>query len=382
MPYWQEPYLTLHVVWHPSCNESSVAASRLIEHFTRERYSIEDMGVSIFEWSNLSQDSRVSGLLDLGANEAVVVIVLISDQIQQDRNWSNYVTELSDKCLSGDNRHSRGRLFPVAVNPGTLSTNLGVQALRWCDWNLDSDGRSRRLVREVTYETSRMLRTLLVNVPHLDSQTEKVQVFLSHSKHDDVGLKVAQQIRNWIFNDVQLSVFLDVTDVPPGLPSDDVLENSVRQSAVLIVYSDSYSSREWCMREVLVAKESWRPIVIADCIEDLDERAFPYLGNVPLVRLCSKEPHGIERIVGRLLDEVLKDFLWQFRTAAFRQNYPNVMFARCEPELLTLLNTTKNFPNKSALVYPGPPLSLRELGLLDSVGLTVQSLSEWMSKDV
>ena len=188
------------------------------------------------------------------------------------------------------------------------------------------------------------------------------------------------KIREWIANDVGVSVFFDVVDIPAGLPSDQVLDEGVRQSAIIVVYSDSYSSREWCMREVLVAKKNWRPMVVADCIEDTDERAFPYLGNVPFVRLNSNELHGMERVVGRLLDEVLKDFIWQFRTANLSIENPNVMFSRCEPELLTLVNMTDNFPKKSALVYPGPPLTYRELRLLDGIGPAVHSFSEWISR--
>ena len=40
-----------HIVWHPSCTESAAAASHLIQHFTRERFAIEEMDVSVCEWS-------------------------------------------------------------------------------------------------------------------------------------------------------------------------------------------------------------------------------------------------------------------------------------------------------------------------------------------
>ena len=189
-------------------------------------------------------------------------------------------------------------------------------------------------------------------------------------------------IRDWLQEDVTLSVFLDIVDVPAGLPSEEVLDASVRQSAVLIVHGDSFSSREWCRREVLVAKASERPIVIADCIEDLDERVFPYIANVPVVRLQSQQPNGIERVVGRLLDEVFKDFLWQCRTATLRRDHSNVMFIARPPELLTLVNVMKHSPDKSILVYPDPPLGLRELSVLAGVGPPVASLSEWMEGSV
>ena len=379
-PSWEEPYITLHVVWHPRCAESDDAARHLIERFTRERYSIEDMGVSVFEWSTPPAGSPVPAPVDLGTGEAVVVVALIGDEVQRDSAWSNYIRELAEQCRPDDATGSQRRLFPVAMTRGTIATELGVQALRWHDWHVERSGRARRLVREVTYETSRMLRTMLVTDPDLTSRMEKVRVFLSHSKHDDVGERVAERIRDWLHDDVQLSVFLDIADIPAGLPPDAVLETEVRQSAVLIVYSDSFSSREWCGREVLVAKESDRPIVVADCIEDLDERAFPYLANVPVVRLCSHQPHGVERLVGRLLDEVFKDFVWQCRTATLSKSNPHVRFVARAPELLTAVNVRTLFPDTSVVVYPDPPLSLRELKLMDGFSFEFQSLSQWMSK--
>ena len=380
MPSWEDPYITFHVVWHPCCPESKAAAGHLTEHFTKDRFAIEEMGVSVFEWSTPPQGSSVPAEVALGTGEADAVVVLVGDEIEQNADWSNYVLQLAGRCRSADDSGSFVRLFPVAVTRNSLSTGLGVQALRWDRWEAAPNGRARRLVREITYEAGRMLRTMLRHEPDLASQIEHVRVFLSHSKHDHIGERVARGIRRWLQDDVRLSPFLDIADVPAGLPSDEVLEEGVRQSVVLIIYSDSFSSREWCRREVLVAKASERPIVVADCIEDLDERAFPYLTNVPVVRLHCGETHDIERVIGRLLDEVFKDFLWQCRTATLRRANPEVMFIARPPELLTLVNAKKNLREKSVLVYPDPPLGARELDVLDGIGPTVESMSEWMSE--
>ena len=335
------------------------------------------MGVSVFEWSTPPEGSSVAAPIAMDTGEAAVVVALISDEIQRDSAWSKYVRDLAEQCYPDEATGAQRLLIPVAMTPRSIAIELGVQALRWHDWEMDQNGRARRLVREVTYETGRMLRTMLASDPNLAGQMEKVRVFLSHSKHDDVGERIARRIRDWLHDDVQLSVFLDIADIPAGLPPDRVLETEVRLSAVLIVYTDSFSSREWCGREVLVAKESDRPIVVADCIEDLDERAFPYLANVPVVRLCSRQPHGVERVVGRLLDDIFKDFLWRCRTAALDQANPHVQFIARAPELLTAVNIKKLFPNTSEVVYPDPPLSIRELKLIDGFGLKFLSLSQW-----
>lgn len=366
-------------MWHPQCSDSDVAARHLIEHFTRERFSIDEMGVSVFEWSSPPAGSSLPAPVALGG-EPSVVVALIGNEIQRDSAWSTYVRGLAERCLSVEGEEFRRCIVPVAMTSRTIATDLGVQALRWFDWGGRRDSRAQRLVREVTYAASRLLRTTLKAAPELSDQLEKVRVFLSHSKHDRVGERVAQCIRDWLHNDVQLSVFLDVVGILAGFPPDRVLEEEVRRSAILVVYSDSFSSREWCGREVLVAKESGRPIVVADCIEGVDERSFPYLGNVPVVRLCSQPPYNVERVVGRLLDEVFKDFLWKYRTAALSRDNPYVKFVARAPELLTAVNTKAASPETSAVVYPDPPLNLREHDLMKSMGIEFLSLSQWMTE--
>lgn len=377
-PSREVPYFTLHVVWHPRCSESEGAARHLIEHFAKARF--EEAGVNVLEWSRPLEGSPAPARIDMETGEATVIVALIGDEIQPDSAWSKYIRDLAEQCHPEDSKGVQRRLIPVAMTPQSIAIELKVQALRWHSWEMDQDGRARRLVREVTYETGRMLRTMLESEPDLASQIEPVRVFLSHSKHDCVGERVAQRIRDWLHNDVQLSPFLDIANIPPGLCPDRVLETEVRRSAALIVYTDSFSSREWCRREVLVAKESKRPIVVADCIEDLDERVFPYLANVPMVRLCSQQPHGVERVVGRLIDEIFKDFLWRYRTASFDGDNPRVMFIARAPESLTAVNIKKRYPNTSAVVYPDRPLSTRELELIDDFGFNFLSLSEWIQE--
>src|SRR5207253_5934109 len=101
--------------------------------------------------------------------------------------------------------------------------------------------------------------------------------------------------------------------IPAGLRFNKVILQKVKVSAVIAIHTDSYSSREWCRREIIEAKRWSVPMVIADSINDVDERGFPYLGNVPVVRMEPTATDRIEYVVSRLLDEVLKDFLWRCR---------------------------------------------------------------------
>lgn len=385
MPTWGEPYLVMHLIWHPRSRRSTAVARRLSHHFARDRFPVEEpLGLTVFEWSSPTDGSTTPPQPIFRDGVVHAVFVLVDDVIEADHAWTEYVTDLAARCTAPTNGGvpQQRRLFPVAMNPtsaGALATSFGAQALRWHSWSGNDRARASRLIREVTYASARLLRAVADDEFGLTGQMQKVRVFLSHSKHDRAGPRVADAIRSWLSNDVQLDAFLDLVDVPAGLPSDQVLEEGVRQSAFLAIHTDSFSSREWCRREVLLAKKTRRPMVVVDCIAQVDERAYPYLGNVPLVRLNPTRPTRLEPVVQRLLDEIFKDFLWQCRTDSFARSNPDIAFVPSPPELATLATATRLHPSLSRIVYPDPPIGFRESDLLAGFGTPVQSLGEWLT---
>lgn len=218
----------------------------------------------------------------------------------------------------------------------------------------------------------------------LAAYLKKVQVFLSHSKHDGQGVQVARAIRDRLHDGHGLASFFDVHDIPAGLRFHNVLLQQVRVSAVVAVHTDSYSSREWCRREIIESKRWHVPLVVANCISDLDERGFPYLGNVPIVRLDAERPERIDVLISRLLEEVLKDFLWRCRVELARGTTPPGMhFIPRPPELISLagLSLESGDPHP-IIVYPDPPLSAEEERLFEVIAprVRLRSLTEWLAE--
>ena len=385
MSTWGEPYLVMHLVWHPKSNRSAVAARALASHFARDRFPVEEPhGLAVFEWSAPSRSSSAPPSLVFHRATVHAVVALIDDHVEADPAWSQYIRDVAGACLSptaGAPPQLR-RLIPVAMGPtpGSLATSLGAQALRWHEWPGSRQAKMSRLVREITYAAARLLRAVADDDFDLASQMQPVGVFLSHSKHDAAGQRAANAVRSWLSSDVQLRAFLDVFDVPAGLPADETLDQGIRQSAVVAIHTDSFSSREWCRREVLLAKHARRPLVVVDCIHELDERTYAYLGNVPLVRLNPRNPRRIEPVVQLLLDEVFKDFLWRSRTASFAADNPDIDFIANPPELLTLATAARRRPAPSRIVYPDPPLGARESLLLTDFGPPVQTLGQWLTE--
>ena len=109
----------------------------------------------------------------------------------------------------------------------------------------------------------------------------------------------------------------------------------------MAVHTDTYSSREWCRREIIEAKRCNVPMIVVNCVRDVDERAFPYMGNVPNVRMdpgkaVPDKTSRIERVIGCLLDEVFKDFLWRCRIKLANGKNPDVLFMARPPELISV----------------------------------------------
>ncbi|MFL9996304.1 toll/interleukin-1 receptor domain-containing protein [Paraburkholderia sediminicola] len=384
------PFLVVYIVWHPGFTDGPGIAETLRKHFRRKLYEnvAGGTGLSVMYRSTAAPGAAEPLPINLDEAEATAVVVLTNSTFAADAAWSNYVRELGTRTEAAG---LGSRVFPVSFEEGVLD-NLGLeeQALRWDRWSGSDEERRRRLVSELTYEFCRMLRHYLEHLKRpaeedhaLEAYLKKVQVFLSHSKHDDDGERIAHSIRERLHGGHGLSSFFDVHDIPAGLRFQKVLLQQVRVSAMVAIHTDSYSSREWCRREIIEAKRWNVPLVVANSISDLDERGFPYMGNVPVVRL---EPRGVDRIdfvIGRLLDEVLKDFLWRCKVelASVRAD-PSVVFVPRPPELITLASLPAAVDAPApVIVYPDPPLSAEEERLFADVAPRVQlrSLTEWLA---
>ena len=264
------------------------------------------------------------------------------------------------------------RVFPVAMAPSGERVVPNFQAVRWHGWAGGEEERTSQLVFELTHELGRMLDAYHRHLRDPDQDVsalmsiDPVRVFLSHSKHDTVGEAFAIEMRNWLHGQSRLNSFIDLVGIPAGQSFEDVLNFEVARSAVVVFHSDSFSRREWCRREVLLAKRLRVPVVVASCLTEGDERGFPYLGNVPIVPLTG-EATSIQALVSRLLDEVLLQTLWRCRTAPLSDRHGDILFVPHPPELLTFAQLSGPDAAPSLIVYPEPPLGSEEERLFEGL---------------
>jgi hypothetical protein len=384
------PFLVVYVAWHPEFADGPAIAKALYDHYRRQLYEnvAGGTGLSVIYRATPGPGSSVPIGIDFAEAETSAVVLLIDNWWAADPNWISWGNDLMDRA---DAAGLGARVFPVAIDAAAMKLDISEQAERWYSWAAVSrEERERRLIASLTYQFCRMLRSYLEQMKHptedeeaLQQYLRKVEIFLSHSKHDANGERVASLIRDHLYNGEgdSLASFFDVHDIPAGLRFNKVIPAKVKVSAVVAIHTDSYSSREWCRREIIAAKGCNVPLVVANCITDVDERSFPYLGNVPVVRMDPDAADRIDSIVSHLLDEVLKSFLWQCRVQlAVGSASDDVLFLPRPPELISLAGV-KDFA-KATLVYPDPPIGAEEQRLFEVVAPAVRlrSMTEWLAE--
>lgn len=384
------PFFVIYIIWHPKFTDGESIAKVLYDHYRRDLYTnvTGGFGFSVIYRSANEPSRNVPIDIDFDEAETSAVVLLIDDEFASDSAWIAWIHDLVDRA---DTCGLCSRVFPVAMSLKATKIGLSEQVLRWDQWTAASQKeRENRLIAGLSYQFCRMLRLFLSSKEHniedeeaLEQYLRKIDVFLSHSKHDAYGERIAKLIREFIHDSEGLSSFFDVYDIPAGLRFNKVIFQKVKMSSVVAIYTDSYSSREWCRREIIEAKKWNVPLVVANCIRDFDDRSFPYMGNVPVVRMEPEASDRIEFVVGRLLDEVLKDYLWKCRIKlAAGSNTKNVVFLPRPPELISLVSLKADDRENTILVYPDPPIGAEEARLFEiiSPSIRLQSMIEWLAE--
>jgi TIR domain-containing protein len=390
MPLSTRPVLVIYVVWHPEFAEGAGIAKALYDHYRRNLYEnvAGGAGLSLIYRSTPEPGTSAPVGIDFNEAETSAVVLLVDERFAADGSFVAYARDLMDQA---DAVGLSARIFPVAIDKIAIDLEIAEQFIRWDRWlRVDQKKRRCRLIARLTYQFCRMLRSYLERLEHpaeedatLEQYLRRVQIFLSHSKHDQNGDRIARMIRDYLHRADSLASFFDVHDIPAGLRFNKIILQQVKVSAVVAIHTDSYSSREWCRREIIEAKRWNVPLVVANCITDVDERSFPYMGNVPVVRMEPRAAGRIESIVSRLLDEVLKDFLWRCRVDLARNEADaSVEYLPRPPELISLVAMRGEAEAEVTLVYPDPPLGAEEQRLFEVIApkVRLRSITEWLAE--
>ena len=379
----------LYIVHHPQSEHGPEIASAMLDHFGSERFRHAAGGIHLpVTFRNQpAPNSKIPLPINWAETDATAVIILADRPMIKSDSWSEYVKELEQQA---ENTGFNARTFFVTLSEESLTLEIQTQAIRWDQWDGTLQDKTERLIRGLTCDFYRMLRTILNNRQQegnadaaLEQYIKDIPVFLSHSKHDGYGENVANAIRSWLNENASLRGFLDVKDTTSGVSYKQIFNHKMETGVTVLVYTDSYSSREFCRQEVLAAKQMLTPIILVDCLKKGYERSFPYIGNIPSIRTDPDSVGNCESIHGGIADEIFKNLLWKCSIRNIQTENPRTAFLPGPPELLSLVNLKNGIDtDPTEVVYPGNPLGAAEMQLLERSDPSIRflSLNQWLSE--
>ena len=370
----QIPCMNVYVVWHPQTDgadkDVSVGhplARRIYSYFARDIDNPMSPGLGIpvyFRSTPGAPGSKTPLAIDLNRAESCAVIVLASSDMVTDEAWSEYVSGIGAAVRSSAGQH---RMFPVSLSKAALELSQVLGQTNFiCYHEFPDEQKEDSLTLWLTHELCRFLNRPRTNAGDRVLSPKPIRLFISHAKQD--GVPLAETFRESIKN-TPAAVFFDSIDIAPGYDFGAEIEENIRESTLLVLQSDAYSSRPWCRQEVLIAKRLHRPIIVVNALEQDERRSFPYLGNVPVIRWTGNNQ---QRILHSALREHLRFLFTELRSEVLKKAGRIPAGARVlmrAPEILdcqTLAQEVTDEQRPALVVYPDPPLGAEEEKIISS----------------
>jgi hypothetical protein len=285
--------LRIQVLFHWESEEARRLASRLYRTFSA-RPTGDGPRIPV-RYGPRQADGAPPPTIDMSAEHEIIVILVdermarrarASDQAIADK-WGRLVSDLlgSHRPASA----STHRVLPIALDAAALQLAPALNDVSFVRLDVrQGEERDRHLILHIAVRALRALQDLPHALGPADELPEiPVRLFISHAKKDLPAAIAEGPVKAILATLGQLPVegWYDSAKIPPGGRFPEEIENGVLSSSVLVVVlTDTWSSREWCRREVLEAKLAARPLVMVDALEARVIRLFPYLGNAVTLR--------------------------------------------------------------------------------------------------
>jgi len=232
-----------------------------------------------------------------------------------------------------------------------------------------------------------------------DSQAEDksldetvLKIFLSHSKYDEEGKSLALRLKNFI-DYSNMNNFFDAYDIQAGSNFIKSIMRNIEDSTFIGISTDTYSSRYWCQREVIHAKESNRPMILIDMLKESEDRRFPHASNVPIVHVSTERSFDDAICLNILITALIETIRWNYSQQLLNQftgltfDKSEVSFSMRPPDFIELNRLESNSDgtpgfNKRKIIYPDPPVYNEEIRFLSKLNVEVSTPIEILAASI
>lgn len=357
--------LNIYILWHPSFIEGKKYADSFFSFFCRKVNEPLTRGIGIPVFFRTG-DCPIP--INFDVSEHTAIILLVNDDMVIDNNWSEYTNELVNQ-VKKDNKNI---IYPIAFTTNAYKFNDQLKPMNYIriyEQNDDTEIRIKFILRRIAHELCRLLygKETVAESHMSEDKHPALKLFISHAKED--GVEFAKNLSDFMQTETELKSFYDANDIPIGYEFSEIIEANIQKSVLLVVHSDKYSSREWCRKEVILAKKYNRPIIVINLYKEGEDRSFPYMANLKNLRIDFQN-ENLELIYNNILLMTLEEtlrFKYQkmflfYLNKTFGIKVGNEAILSRPPELFSLL-FLKDLKEKYIL-YPDPPLGDEELEII------------------
>lgn len=366
-----KPPIALNFVWNtaddtivkPIVDYCYTLLSRNIKHpFSRS------MNLPIFLYRSGSKKSPPQ--IHMKAKKTLVFI-FVGKEIVCNEIWVEYIKSI---CV-----HDSVDVIPIAID------KLGLQLTREFD--------NKNFIRMYEFNEVFLHDYTFISIAHeiyrwalYESNGETrtgderaLKIFISHAKDGKNGIKLALKLKDFI-SDSSMKKFFDATDIAPGYKFVEEILEHIKGSTIVAIHSDLYSSRYWCQREIICAKENNRPMITVDALEEFEDRVFPFSANIPCVHVKIENDVTEKDLLRILSSALLETIRFQYSKQVLNQ-YKSIGLIDKDTEIIArppeVSDIRKMFYREEDLIkkrgksfiYPEPFIYNEELAFLSELGI-------------
>lgn len=338
--------LATYVLYHSNYADGEQAFDMIYQLLCRDVNKPLTDGIDIPVYLRTGADGDAIKEIDFSDSDRTAVIVLIDENMFCSQVWRTYLQQI--------------------VKISTTNANIEIYAIALCQYGfeiLDDISKIQGLKAESNNYSFKdnwdLVQTRLLETLYrfLTDPNSKVQLFISHAKKD-CECK-AKQLRDYLNSNTKLNTFFDANDILDANDFEEQLKGNVEKSLLVVLKSDAYSEREWCRKEVIIAKRNNIPTIVVDCINKGSKRLFPYLGNCPMVQYSDNWSEMIICLLKSALNQTYQKLLLN----KLKENDTSISdIIPHMPELFSFVGLKNDKSQK--VIYPEPPLGNEEKEVL------------------
>ena len=214
-------------IWHPGSDKlCRPLAERLYLALYRDAYQplVPGIGIPVFfrcAGADPAVEASAPAAIAVPDTEYDLRVALLTPELALDDGWQKY---LADNYRDVATKRDRATLLAIALGPGLADTDEKAVVLA-----AEGDRLAEQILQHVLLQACRLIAQRPRHTAGGNLGAAPLKLFLSHTKRDTVGLKIAQAVKRYL-DGMAIDRFFDEVSIQPGDSISDELKLSIEDS--------------------------------------------------------------------------------------------------------------------------------------------------------